>query len=106
MLEAVVTVDREAIVLQVRESRELEHLRSRFERLRMMARTHEGEIDEWSRRLGRPLRIPRVVFPWPPADVWDALIAEAVEAPELLWDNDPARPGTEGEPTLLLRCAT
>ena len=93
VLEAVGTVKREAFVDGVRESGELEHLRSRFERLRTMANTHAAEIDEWSQRVGRPVRVPRVMFPWPPAPVWDALLAEAVEAPELIWDDDPKRPG-------------
>lgn len=55
--------------------------------------THAAEIDEWSQVSGRPVRAPRVMFPWPPASVWDALLAEAVEAPELIWDDDPKRPG-------------
>jgi hypothetical protein len=93
LLEAVGTIDREAFVCRVRESGELEHLRSRFERLRTMANTHAAEIDEWSQRVGPPVRVPRVMFPWPPAPVWDALLAEAVEAPELIWDDDPKRPG-------------
>jgi hypothetical protein len=92
-LEAVGTIDREAFVCRVRESGELEHLRSRFERLKTMANTHAAEIDEWSQRVGPPVRVPRVMFPWPPAPVWDALLAEAVEAPELIWDDDPQRPG-------------
>jgi hypothetical protein len=92
VLEAVVTVDREALVRRLRESGELEHLRSRFERLRTMANTHAAEIDEWTQRLGRPLRVPRVAFPWPSAAIWDALRAEAVEAPKLVWDDDPNRP--------------
>ena len=94
MLEAVVTVDREALVRRLRESGELEHLRSRLERLRTMASTHAAEVDEWSRRVGRPLRIPRVVFPWPSAAIWDGLLAEAVEPPQLVWDGDPKGPST------------
>jgi len=64
-------------------------LRSRFERLRTMANTQAAEIDEWSRRVGRPLRVPRVTFAWPPAAVSDALLTEAVEAPKVVWDDDP-----------------
>jgi len=93
VLEAVVTVDREAFVRGLRESGELEHLRSRFERLRTMATTHAAEIDEWSQRVGRPVRVPRIVFPWPSAAIWDGLLADAVEAPQLVWDDDPKRPG-------------
>jgi len=89
VLAAVVTVDREAFVRRLRESSELEHLRSRFERLRTMANTHAAEIGEWSQRVGRPLRIPRIAFPWPPAAIWDALLAEPVKAPQLVWDEDP-----------------
>jgi len=92
VLAAVVTVDREAFVRRVRESGELENLRSRFERLRTMANTHAAEIDEWSQRVGRPVRVPRISFPWPPAALWDALLAEVVEAPQLLWDHDPRPP--------------
>ena len=76
----------------VRESGELEQLRSRFERLRTIANTHAAEIEEWSQRVGRPLRLPRIAFPWPPAAIWDALLAEAVEAPKLVWDDDPQAP--------------
>jgi hypothetical protein len=93
VLEAVGTVDRETLVRRLRENGELEHLRSRFERLKMMANTHAAEIDEWSQRVGRPVRVPRVIFPWPSAAVSDALLAEAVEAPELVWDNDPKGSG-------------
>jgi len=92
VLEAVVTVDREALVRRLRESGELEHLRSRFERLRTMANTHATEIDEWSQRVSRRLRVPRIVFPWPSAAIWDALLAEAVELPQLVWDDDPGPP--------------
>jgi len=94
VLQAVGTVDREALVRRLRESGELERLRSRFERLRTMASTHAGEIDEWSRRVGRPLRIPRVILPWPSSAIWDALLAEAVEFPQLVWDDDPRPPST------------
>jgi hypothetical protein len=87
VLEAVVIVDREAFVRRLRESGELEHLRARFERLRTMANTHAADIDEWRQRVGRPLRIPRVAFPWPPAAIWDALLDTAPEAPELVWDE-------------------
>jgi hypothetical protein len=93
VLEAVVTVDREALLRRLRESSELEHLRFRLERLRTMANTHAAEVDGWSQRVGRPLRVPRVVFPWPSAAIWDALLAEAVELPQLVWDEDPKRPG-------------
>jgi len=93
VLEAVGTVHSEAFVHRVRESGELEQLRSRFERLRTMANTHAAEIDEWSQVSGRPVRVPRVMFPWPPVPVWEALLAEAVEAPELIWDDNPKRPG-------------
>jgi hypothetical protein len=92
VLEAIGTVDREAFVYRVRESGELEHLRSRFDRLRTMANTHAAEIDEWSQRVGRPLRVPRVIFPWPSAAIWDALLADAVEPPQLVWDDDPGPP--------------
>jgi hypothetical protein len=92
ILEAVVTVDREAFVRRLRESSELEHLRSRLERLRMMANTHAAEIDEWSQRVGRPVRVPRVIFPWPPPAVWDTLLAEVVEPPQLVWDDDRRLP--------------
>jgi hypothetical protein len=93
VLETVGTVDREAVVRRLRESGELEHLRSRFERLRTMANTHAAEIDAWSRRVSRPVRVPRIMFPWPPAAIWDTLLAEAVEPPQLVWDDDPKRPG-------------
>ena len=89
VLEAVLTVDREALVRHVGESGELEHLRSRFERLRLMTSTHAAEIDEWSQRVGRPLRVPRIAFPWPSAVVWQALLGPVVEGPELVWDEDP-----------------
>jgi hypothetical protein len=91
VLEAAVTIDREAVVRRLRESGELEHLRARFERLRTLANTHEAEIEEWSWRSGRPVRIPRITFPWPPAAVWDALLAAVAEAPELVW-NIPTHP--------------
>jgi hypothetical protein len=93
LLEAVGTIDRETFVRRLRESGELEHLRSQLERLRTMANTHAAEIDEWSQVSGHPVRVPRVMFPWPPAPVWDALLAEAVESPELIWDDNPKRPG-------------
>jgi hypothetical protein len=92
VLEAVVTVDREALVRRLRESGELEHLRARLERLRMMANTHDVEIAEWSQRVGRPVRVPRVIFPWPSPAILDALLAEAVEPPKLAWDDDPRAP--------------
>jgi hypothetical protein len=93
VLETVGTVDREAFVRRLRESGELEHLRSRFERLRTMANTHATELDEWSRRVDRPVRMPRITFPWPPESVWQALLAAPAEAPKLVWDDDPKRPG-------------
>lgn len=89
VLEAVVTIDREAFTRRIRESGELEHLRSRFERLRTMANTHAAEIAEWSRRAGRQLRVPRVAFPWPSAPAWDAVLDAPVKAAELVWDDDP-----------------
>jgi hypothetical protein len=89
VLETVVIVDREAFVRRLRENGELEHLRSRLERLRTMANTHAAEIDEWSRRVGRPVRVPRIIFPWPSAAVWQALLAAPAEAPKLVWDEDP-----------------
>jgi hypothetical protein len=89
VLEAVVTVDREALVHRVRESDELEHLRARLERLRVMANSHEAEISEWSRRVGRPLRVPGIAFPWPPALVWEVLLSAPAEAPRLRWNDDP-----------------
>jgi len=92
LLEAVGTIDREALVRRLRESGELEHLRSRLERFRTMASTHAAEIDEWSQRVSRPVRVPRIVFPWPSAAIWDALLAEAVQAPKLVWDDDPRPP--------------
>jgi hypothetical protein len=92
VLEAVVTIDREALVRRVRESGELEHLRTRFERLTTASTTHATEIDKWSQQVGRPLRIPRVAFPWPPAPVWQALLTSPTEAPELVWDDDATTP--------------
>jgi hypothetical protein len=88
LLEAVITIDREAFVRRLRESGELDHLRSRLERLRMMANTHAAEIDEWSQRVGRPLRIPRVTFSWPPPAAWDAFLDTVPDVPELRWDDD------------------
>jgi len=93
VLEAVVTIERETFVRRVGESGELEYLRSRFVRLRTMANTHAAEIDEWSQRIGHPLRVPGVAFPWPPAAIWDTLLAEAVEPAQLVWDDDSNRPG-------------
>jgi hypothetical protein len=92
VLEAGVTIAREALVRRVRESGELEQLRGRFERLRVTANTHAAEIDEWSQQVGRPLRIPQVAFPWPPAPVWQALLSSPTEAPELVWDDDATTP--------------
>jgi hypothetical protein len=92
VLETVVTIDREALVRRVRESGELEQLRSRFERLRAMTNTHGADIDEWSRRVGRPVRVPRIAFPWPPEPVWPALLGAPAEAPKLVWDDDRRPP--------------
>jgi hypothetical protein len=92
VLEAVVTVDREAFVRRLRESGELEQLRSRFERVRAAANAHAPEIDEWYRRVGSPVRVPRVTFPWPPAPLWHVLLDVPVEAPELVWDGDCGSP--------------
>ena len=93
LLEAVVTIDREAFARRVGESGELERLRSRFEWLRVASMTHAAEIVKWSQQVGRPLRIPRVTFPWPPAPAWQALLGAPVEAPSLLWDDNPDGPG-------------
>ncbi len=92
VLEAVLTVDRETLVRRVRESGELEQLRSRFERLRTIANTHAAEIDEWSRRAGRSLRVPSVDFPWPAACVWKAILDKPVDAPRLVRSDDPSTP--------------
>jgi hypothetical protein len=92
LLEAVVTIERETFGRRVRESGELEHLRSRFERLTAASTTHATEIDKWSQQVGRPLRIPRVAFPRPPAPVWQALLGSPTEAPELVWDDDAMTP--------------
>lgn len=89
VLEAVITIDREVFVRRVRESGELEHLRSRLEQLRMTAYAHAAEIDEWSQRVGRPVRVPRITFLWPPEPVWPALLGAPAEAPKLVWDDDP-----------------
>jgi len=89
VLEAVETVYREAVAHRVSESGELEHFRSRFERLRAEANAHAAEIEEWSQRVGRPLRIPQIAFSWPPDPVWQALLDSAVEGPKLIWDDDP-----------------
>ena len=92
LLEAVVTIDREAFARRVGESGELEQLRGHFEHLRVTANTHAAEIDEWSQQVGRPLRIPQVAFPWPPAPGWQALLSSPTEAPELVWDDDVTTP--------------
>lgn len=92
VLEAVVTIDREAFVHRLRESGELEQLRSRFERLRAMTNTHGADIDEWSRRVGRPVLVPRIAFSWPPEPVWPALLGAPAEAPKLVWDDDRRPP--------------
>jgi hypothetical protein len=92
VLAAVVTVDREAFVGRLRESGELEHLRARFERLRTMANTHAAEIDEWSQRVSRQVRVPRVIFRWPPTVAWDALLGAPAEVPELIRNDDPKSP--------------
>ncbi len=91
-LQAVVTIDREALVRRVGESGELEHLRSRFERLRTMASTHDAAVAEWSKRANRSLRIPRVDFPWPAPTVWKTLVDTPVEDPKLVWSDDPNSP--------------
>jgi hypothetical protein len=54
-----------------------------------MATTHEPEIDKWSQRVGHPVRVPRVMFPWPSAPVWHALLDPVAKGPELVWDEDP-----------------
>lgn len=92
ILEAVVSLEREAFARRVREGGELEQLRARFERLRALANTHEAELEEWSRRAGRQVRVPRIVFPWPPAPVWEALMGAPAQAPELVWEEDAAAP--------------
>jgi hypothetical protein len=92
LLEAVVTIDREACVRRVRESGELEHLRTRFERLRTAANTHAGQIDEWSQRVRRPVRVPAIVSLWPAAAAWDALLGAPAAGPELVWRGDPRSP--------------
>jgi hypothetical protein len=92
ILEAVVTIDREVFVGRLRESGELERLRSRFEWLKAASMTHAAEIVKWSQQVGRPLRIPRIAFPWPPAPVWQALLSSPTEAPELVWDDDATTP--------------
>jgi hypothetical protein len=92
VLEAVVTLDREAFVRRLRESGELEHLRSRFERLKVAANARATEIEEWEQRVGHPVRVPRVAFQWPPAPLWHVLLDVPVEAPELVWDGDCGPP--------------
>ena len=89
LLEAVVTIDRDTFVRRVRESGELEHLRDRFERLRTAANVHTAQLDDWSQRVGRPVRVPRVTFPWPSAAVWQALLDAPAQGPELAWEEDP-----------------
>jgi len=37
----------------------------------------------------RPLRIPRITFPWPPAPVWKALLDTPAEGPKLVWREEP-----------------
>ena len=92
VLEAIVTIDCEGLVLRLRESGELELLRARFERLRTMANTRAADIDEWSGRLGHPLRIPLIGFPWPAAAAWAALLDAPAAGPDLLWGDDPRAP--------------
>jgi hypothetical protein len=92
VLEAVVTIDREALVRRVRESGELEQLRTRFERLRAMANTHETELKDWTERAGRQLRVPWVTFPWPPVSVWTALLDAPAQGPELLRHDQRGAP--------------
>jgi len=91
LLEAVVTLDREAVVRRL--SAELEHIRVWFERLGTAADAHAGEIAEWSQRIGRPVRAPQIAFSWPPASAWQALLAAAVEPPTLEWDDAPRASG-------------
>lgn len=57
-----------------------------------MAKTHEAEIDDWSRRAGRQLRVPRVAFRWPAAAVWAAVLEASAEGPELVWDDKTDAP--------------
>jgi len=91
VLEAVVTIEREAFVRRLRESDELEQLRSRFQRLRVEASAHGAEIDEWRRQTGRPVRTPRIAFLWPSPPAWQALLDSSPECPKLVWD-DESRP--------------
>ena len=39
-----------------------------------------AELAEWNRRAGRPLRVPRIALPWPPAAARRALLDAAAEA--------------------------
>jgi hypothetical protein len=89
LLEAVVTIEREAFVRRLLEAGELKNLRARFERLKAMANTHEAAIEKWSQRVGRPVRVPQIVFPWPPTVALDALLGAPAEGPELAWNEDP-----------------
>jgi chromosome segregation ATPase len=91
LLEAVVAVDREAVVRRV--GAELEPIRAWFARLGTAADAHESKIAEWNKRVGR-LRVPRIAFSWPPAAAWRALLDEAAEAPTLVWDADSESPRT------------
>jgi hypothetical protein len=92
LLEAVVTIEREAVVRRV--GAELEPIREWFARLGTAADAHESEIAEWNKRVGRRLRVPRIAFSWPPAAAWRALLDEAAEAPTLVWDADSEPPRT------------
>lgn len=93
VLEATITVEREAFVRRVRESSELEHLRTRFERLQAAAQEHDAEVAEWSQRAGRPLRVPSIELPWPAPTIWKSLLDTPVESPRLVWSDDPNSPG-------------
>jgi MFS family permease len=56
LLEAVVTIDREALVRRLREAGELENLRARFERLKARANTHEADCAAQVARMIAPPR--------------------------------------------------
>lgn len=85
VLEAVVTIEREAFVQRVCDAHEFEHFRARLEYLHAMAHTHEAELAEWSQRAGRLLQVPSVKFPWPSPTVCRALLEVPVEGPTLVW---------------------
>jgi hypothetical protein len=90
LLEAVVTLEREALVRRL--GAELEPIRAWLERLGTAGDGHEDEIADWSRQVGRPLRVPQITFVWPPAAAWSALLDAPVEAPTLVWDDDGRAP--------------